>query len=271
MPKAEYRVQSTLFPETGPPTIYEQPLNERMRNCLRLEHLFFSVDAGLSGESVWDARSALVSMLEVSDLLTRSDMKGELIKELERQFNTLGGLRDNSSVDQCALESMVAELTPVLVNLKSGDCLPGNRLRRDELVNQIRQRITIPGGTCNFDVPAFHHWLHKDPKTRSEILTGWMQDLRIIETATQIALRIVRGSVTPRMVSADGGFYQQQLDTSLPCHLIRVIVSTRAEVFPEISGGKHRVTIRFFRQPDTSSRPDQVDEPIDFELQCCRM
>jgi cell division protein ZapD len=242
-----------------------------MRSCLRLEHLFLAVAEGLSGDSVWAARSALVGMLEIGDLLSRSDIKGELIKELERQLNTLGGLRDNPSVDQGALDQTIAELTPVLAELKSGGCQPGQRLRRDELVNQVRQRIAIPGGTCNFDVPAFHHWLHRDPTTRSAMLSVWMQDFRVIEGATRLVLRIVRGSATPRTITAAGGFYQEQLDASMPCHLIRVIVPTQTEAYPEISGGKHRFTIRFFRQADTSRRPAQVHEPIDFELHCCGM
>ena len=32
----------------------------------------------------------------------------------------------------------------------------GQTMRQDELVTAIRQRITIPGGTCNFDLPGYH-------------------------------------------------------------------------------------------------------------------
>ncbi len=64
--------------------IYEQPLNERMRNFLRLEHLFNHIEFRSQDTLEWDCRSTLESLLEINDLLSRSDLKGELIKELER-------------------------------------------------------------------------------------------------------------------------------------------------------------------------------------------
>ena len=44
-------------------------------------------------------------MLEVSDLLNRSDIKGELIKELERDSSVLAALRDNPGVDATTLST----------------------------------------------------------------------------------------------------------------------------------------------------------------------
>ena len=53
------------------------------------------------------------------------------------------------------------------------------------------------------------------------------------------------------------------------CQLIRLFLDNSLDVFPEISGGKHRFAVRFFRQPDTAGRPAQARELISFELQCC--
>ena len=75
-------VQASLFPDAGVSVIYEQPLNERMRNCLRLEHLFVSIDSGIAESSPERARDTITSMLDVCDFLLRTDIKGELIKEL---------------------------------------------------------------------------------------------------------------------------------------------------------------------------------------------
>ena len=62
---------------------YEQPLNERMRNFLRLEHLFNLIEFRSQATFEWDYRNILESLLEINDLLNRSDLKTELIKELE--------------------------------------------------------------------------------------------------------------------------------------------------------------------------------------------
>jgi cell division protein ZapD len=67
------------------------------------------------------------------------------------------------------------------------------------------------------------------------------------------------------------GFYQQPVDPNAVCQLVRVILPSELSVFPEISGGKHRFTIRFLEQATTAGRPAQTDQDIQFELQCCNL
>ena len=67
---------------------------------------------------------------------------------------------------------------------------------------------------------------------------------------------------------ATGGFYQQTLDTNLPYQLIRVLVERRQDVFAEISGGKHRFSIRFIDCRDWQ-HPKQADHDVPFTLRTC--
>jgi cell division protein ZapD len=39
--------------------------------------------------------------------------------------------------------------------------------------------------------------------------------------------------------------------------------------YPEINGGKHRFTIRFFEHPVPAERPLQTNHDVAFELACC--
>ncbi len=71
---------------------YEQPLNERIRNFLRLEHLFNLIEFRSQNILEWDCRNTLESLLEINDLLSRSDLKAELIKELGRHSLMLTSL-----------------------------------------------------------------------------------------------------------------------------------------------------------------------------------
>lgn len=269
MQGTEIGKQSTLFPEVETSTEYEQPLNERMRSCLRLEHLFAAIQDGREGETQWHARAAIVGMLEVSDLLTRTDIKGELIKELERHLSKISSLENNPEVDQEALNDILAAVRPLVAQLKSSNCHPGATIRNNELITQVRQRISIPGGTCNFDLPAFHHWLSKSLDTRAAQFEQWLGDLLIVDQAVAQVLSTLRQSSAPRRISVDGGLFQQQLDPALQCQLIRLSLNDNLGVFPEISGGKHRFVVRFFQQPDTAGRPTQVRETLSFDLQCC--
>jgi cell division protein ZapD len=261
--------QASLFPEAGHPVVYEQPLNERIRNCLRLEHLFIGIDSGMHGATAWDARNALVRMLEVSDFMIRTDIKGELVKELDREITTFNGLRNNPGVSPDALDKTVSAIGEVLTKLKAPDCQPGISIRNDELANQVKQRISIPGGTCSFDLPGLHFWLNIEPRVRAEHMAAWMKDLQIVEAATGTILKLIRSSSNPRRVTAKEGFYQQQIDSATPCQIVRVVVGPTADIFPEISGGKHRFTIRFYTQQGTANRPVPVKNDIEFELHCC--
>ncbi len=269
MPANQAGSQPSLFPDDAHSVAYEQPLTERIRTCLRLEHLFQGIETGIQSGGEWNARDALQRMLEVCDFLVRTDVKAELIKELERNVSVLNALRDNPGVNPGALDDVLESIVRILEQLKQPSYQPGARLRNDELASQVRQRISIPGGTCNFDVPALHFWLSNDGSTRNAHLNAWMQDLRIVESATRTILNLIRESSSPRMVTAPAGFYQQQLDANAQCQIVRVVLPAEARLFPEISGGKHRFTVRFYGQRDTATRPVQVTEDVRFELQCC--
>lgn len=261
--------QQQLFPETGACTVYEQPLNERIRCFLRLEYLFQAVAECMQGKSPLNARNAVANLIDITDQLARADIKGDLIKELERHGATLGALRGNPAVHQVTLESTLSRLEPLLAALRSPACQPGLRMRQMELITQVRQRLAIPGGLCSFDLPAFHCWLSREHPVRVAQLTDWMEDLRPIEEGVHLTLKLIRESAMPQKVAASGGFYQQALDPASPCQLVRVILSADDEVFAEVSGGKHRFAVRFVQPAEPGSRPQQTNATVHFELQCC--
>jgi len=261
--------QQQLFPETGACVMYEQPLNERIRCFLRLEYLFQSVAECMQGKTALNARQAVASLIDITDQLSRADIKGDLIKELERHAATLSALRSNPAVNQTTLDNTLSRLDPILSALRSPACQPGQRMRQMELVTQVRQRLAIPGGLCSFDLPAFHFWLSREHVVRVAQLNDWMDDLRVIEEGVEITLKLIRESAVPQKVAASGGFYQQNLDPTSSCTLVRVVLNVEEEVFAEISGGKHRFTVRFIRPADPGSRPQQTSETVHFELQCC--
>jgi cell division protein ZapD len=159
----------------------------------------------------------------------------------------------------------------LLKTLRSNSCQPAQTIRKDELVYSVKQRLPIPGGTCSFDLPAYHYWLSRPAPRRIEHLHAWLADLEVIRSGVGLALGMTRESAHPVFVTAAAGFYQQPVESNVTCPLVRVGVSANANVFPEISGGKHRFTIRFLEQPNTSARPVQTTQDIPFELQCCNL
>ena len=51
----------------------------------------------------------------------------------------------------------------------------------------------------------------------------------------------------------------------------RLVVPVTSGVFPEISAGRHRMTIRFLERHEPNLRPQQTKRDIGFKLVCCQL
>lgn len=248
---------------------YEQPLNERIRTFMRLELLFQQVHHHLAGDTVWDARATLSTMNDIWSAFGRADLKTEILKELERQTATLARMESNPGVDRERLNKILDRLDLLTDRLFSHAGQPMAQFKKHELISGLRQRSTIPGGTCTFDLPAFHLWLQQPAKRRTAQMQAWVDQVSTIQLAVEMVLQLTRGSSTSVAETAREGFFKRTLDASLPCQLIRVALPAGVPYFAEISGGKHRFTVRFLEQPDCAERAVQTGHDVPFELTCC--
>lgn len=250
---------------------YEQPLNERIRTFLRLEFLFLRVDHALQKNSEIHNRECIDNLLDILSVFERSDLKSEIIKELERLLSNLSALENTPGVDRQALDSLLAELDQILDSLVINKASIGQSLRDNDFLYSIRQRSSIPGGTCDFDLPSYHFWLqHTDDETRRQQLVNWFTEFSQVRRAIDTALNLIRQSTGFQSVTAEAGFYQHSLDTNLPNQLIRIQLPKGSSFYPEISGGKHRFTVRMMHF-DLDRRSQQIEDNIDFSLSCCSM
>jgi len=247
---------------------YEQPLNERIRTFLRLEHLFCQTDYTLRGFSIWDSRATLITMVDTLEILSRSDFKTELLKEIERQQAKLQSLQNMSGVDDQQLTRVLERLQGAQDDLHSLTGQLGQSVRENDLLNAIKQRQSTPGGTCPIDIPLLHYWLQQEPEQRIGQLEQWHANLSIVRKPVALLLGMIREASIATDALAPEGFYQQSLDTSQSIQLIRVGLHHSTTCFAEISAGKHRLTIRFL-EPQPGRRPQQVTDDVAFELTCC--
>jgi cell division protein ZapD len=251
--------------------IYEQPLNERIRTFLRLEFLFLRLDSALAGNSELQNREAIDCLLSILSVFERSDLKSEIIKELERLVSTLSGLENSPGVDKIALEELLTNLDHILDRLHASKSSIGQQLRDNDFLYSIRQRSSIPGGTCDFDLPSYHFWLqHTNVESRQQQLLSWFEPFASVRAAVDITLKLIRQSTGFTSITAEAGFYQHSLDSSHANQLIRVKIPQSSDFYPEISGGKHRFTIRLMRF-DIEQRAQQIEQDTELALCCCAM
>jgi cell division protein ZapD len=248
--------------------IYEQPLNERMRTFLRLEHLFKQTAYPLRGFSVWDSRACLNGLIAILDIVSRGDLKNEILKELERLQSSLASLKQVQGVDHDQLISILGQLEQAQQDIHALQGQFGQSLREYELINSLRQRSTITGGDCNFDLPAYHFWLSRDPEVRIQQLEDWFDSLDQLQKPIRLILAILRESVEPVELTAEAGSYQHNLNPNSPVQILRIMLPQDAMVFPEVSAGKHRFSIRFLL-PQGNARPVQTVDTITFKFSSC--
>ncbi|MGZ4960724.1 MAG: cell division protein ZapD [Methylomonas sp.] len=250
-------------------TIYEFPLNERIRVFMRLEQLFQQLSHFMAGSSVFDKRAAIDVLLDILTIFSRSDLKSELIKELDRHTKVLNQLANSQSVDNKKLQEILAELNEASRQLYSTSGKIGIRVMESDLFQSISQRTSIPGGSCSFDLPAFHYWLEQDQTEQQKDLERWTQPFAGVRTAIDLILSFIRQSSIPTQETAPAGFFQLALDKSHPVQLLRVGIDSSLPCFAEISGGKHRFSIRFMKPSNDENRPGQITEDISFMLTRC--
>jgi cell division protein ZapD len=236
---------------------------------MRLEQLFHQLNHFMAGSSVFDKRAAIDVLLDILTIFSRSDLKSELIKELDRHTKVLNSLVNSRHVDRDKLESILGELNQASRNLYSANGKIGIRVMESDLFQSISQRNSIPGGSCSFDLPAFHYWLEQNEAEQQKDLERWTQPFNDIRIAIDLILNFIRQSSEPSQETAQAGFFQLALDKNHPVQLLRVSMSAILPCFAEISGGKHRFSIRFMKPSSDENRPCQINDDIPFLLTRC--
>jgi len=248
--------------------IYEQPLNEIIRVCLRLEQLFHEIDHGLNDASELGTRNVISFIINVLHLLDRPDLKAKLAKELNHLHVSYMRYGDAPEIDAQKLSRFMHQLQDLSHSLIDSSGKIGHRLRDVELLNTLRMHLASPGGGCSFDTPLFYYWLQQPIETRLLTINNWLADFAQTRAAVDLLLNLVRNNAKAVQKTAVHGFYQELLDPQSNLRMIRIEIPKNVPAYPETSVGRHFLSVRFF-VPDIQKRPTQYSENLDFQLGYC--
>ena len=134
----------------------------------------------------------------------------------------------------------------------------------------IKQRAAIPGGVCEFDLPAYHYWLNKEPAARQHDLAGWIEPFEPIRSGSAIVLRLLRENSRISRHTAYRGVFQLMLTTTKVAQLLRLTLKRDPPCVPEISANKYALNIRFIGVAGMD-RGNVVDQDVEFELMFCNL
>ena len=248
---------------------YEYPLNERIRTLLRLEDLFDRLDFFIAQDAPLDHQAALTSIFEILEVASRGDLKSDLLQELDRQRLFLEALRGNPAISEERLDAVVAEIETTFADLLASAGKTGLHLRENEWLMAIKQRAAIPGGICEFDLPSYHHWLHKHHSIRRNDLEAWRLPLNAVAAALRIVLRVLRESGKSASLIAYRGVFQQT-PMERAAHMLRLTLRRDIGCVPEISANKYALNIRFIL-PGRVQRTKVHEADIEFDLTYCNL
>jgi cell division protein ZapD len=248
--------------------LYEFPFNESLRTMLRLEHLFDRLGQLIVRTDSLDHHFALATIFEIMDVASRADLKSDLLKELERYRSQFQALRGNPAIEEALLQQVLGRIDHAYGRLNELQGKAGQALAANEWLMSVRSRINIPGGTCEFDLPAYFAWQKGPAERRQRDLHQWVTTLMPLAEALKVLMGLLRDSGHSQMVVAAGGQFQQSLSSTRSYQLLRLRIDEQLGLVPEISGHRLMVSVRLMRE-DEEGRLKPAQEDASFELALC--
>ncbi|OAT34827.1 cell division protein ZapD [Proteus myxofaciens] len=242
--------------------IFEHPLNEKMRSWLRIENSLIQINSFQAINSLPSAMSFFRAIAEFIEVLDRGEIRAELLKELEKRQKKLQQWLSFPNVDKSIVNQIINELAQSAAVLSNAPRI-GQHLKQDKIISLIKQRLSIPGGCCSFDIPALYLWLNLPQSIRDEKLKNWVDGLAPLQNALNSLLTLIRQSDTFKPALSHRGFYQDGAEES---ELLRIRIAVKHQIYPQISGHKTRYAIRFL---PLDSENGIIPIELPFEIACC--
>ena len=248
--------------------LYEYPFNERIRTYLRLQQLFNRLGHLMARTDALDHHFALTTLFEIIEVATRSELKSDVLKDIERQKQLYNGYRGNPAISEKALDDLIAKLDEHFEALNQVTGKIGQSLNDNDFLMALRSRVAIPGGTCEFDLPAYFAWQHHDAASRIHDLGQWIAPFAPLAQAIQMLLQMLRESGSSQKVMAANGQLQQNLPQGRSFQLLRLKIDPSLGFTPEISCNRLLVVIRMMQQ-QSDGKLVASTEDVPFEMSLC--
>ena len=248
--------------------IYELPLNERLRTFMRIEFLYSRLKYFSSNlDDNWQTRTVIHTLLEIYSILSRTDVRREVLADLDRYIMQMQRFQSAPDADNNMVNDVLEDLDSIkdqVVDIGTDYLL---KLREDEFIASLLHRHTLPGGKAEFDMPKYKFFLESDKRNVVVQINSWIDVMRPICEGIDKLMWIIRESNEPIATVAVGGQYNHQIERRTQISLVRIITND-TNVYPEISGGRHLIAVRFFNQ-NRDGEYVQFEDNVEFKISLC--
>ena len=244
-------------------SIYEEPVQEKIRKFIKIEFLFNKLFYFKNKENKNDNYISLLALCELYEILSRSDIKSELIREIENQNSYFKKIKEIPEANSEKLSS-VLEKQKVLLQLIHG--IESNYL--EYLENDILFKTIAKNSINPLQPTSVEFWLSRDIVLRENQINLWTEPLLFIKKSVDFILEVVRKSGRFEDKLAEKGFFIEKLDPKKNILLIRVTLTSDLYYYPQISVGKQRLNIMFMSKDDKNNLISHKED-VTFILTTC--
>jgi cell division protein ZapD len=232
---------------------FEQPSNEEVRICLRLEDLFTHLDQCLEDDSEHSSHAAIATISQLCNATDRNDLCSKLQKLTIQQLDRMQSYAKSPAIDLPKLQALMQRISHDMASLKQNTLKPGEQLRQNYFFNSIRHQVNSPNGLASFDSPQYCLWIRQSPERRRACLEGWLNDFIFLRRVVLSNLSLIRESRETKKVVTERGLFEYPMDKSRSCLLVRVKIDGEEGFYPTISVGKHQINIQLRSIEDVSN------------------
>ena len=244
-------------------SIYEEPVQEKIRKFIKIEFLFNKLFYFKHKENKHDNYIALLALCELYEILSRSDIKSELIREIENQNHYFKKIKEIPEANSEKLSS-VLEKQKVLLQLIHG--IESNYL--EYLENDILFKTIAKNSINPLQPTSVEFWLSRDIVLRENQINLWTEPLLFIKKSVDFILEVIRKSGRFEDKLAEKGFFIEKLDPKKNILLIRITLTSDLYYYPQISVGKQRLNIMFMSKDDKNNLISHKED-VAFILTSC--
>jgi cell division protein ZapD len=246
-------------------SLYEEPVQEKIRKFIKIEFLLNKIYYFKGKDDKSENYIALLALCELYEILSRSDIKSELIREIETQNSYFQSIKEMPQADSSKLNSVLEKQNILLKLIYSNEVNYLDHLGRDILFKTILKNYFTQLQPASIDF-----WLSRDILIRETQIDLWLEPLIFIKRSIDFILEVVRKSGRFEDRMAEKGFFIEKLNPKKNVLLIRVTLTSDLYYYPQISVGKQRLTIMFMTKDDKNNLvPYQED--LSFILTTCSL
>ena len=220
---------------------YEFPLNEKTRKLLRLEEIFMKADMQLASRMKCTGYDLFETLFYLMASASRSDLKVELIQELERQrgkFLQLSKTKKNLTA--------ITELKKLRTMLENSSIKSGFYFGSDKFLQEIKARSDSPFGILSTDFPEMQLWLQtQTPESRRLFFKDKFSTFLPIRKTIIYLNNILRSNVIMESQKIKLDRYEVKLNSRQKNDLVMLELPLSPGLLPTLSSNKYAININF--------------------------